>query len=194
MRRPPSHSRTLRGFTLFEALLAVAFTAMAGAALLSSLSGAVQASTDSLLGFVARGLAEQLMDEIASSRYPQSTNTTPSGSGRTGFDDIDDYSGWTAKPPVDRQGRTLGTWGLNASTQFTDRHATLRPDATFLNRFRHTVVVERVQQDTGTAWTVVSTHTNHRRVTVRIQYTDDLGQTRTMFELTRIFGYVPVAP
>ncbi len=185
---------TRNGFSMVEAVIAVSITTLAGGALLASLGGAVHSSTDAMQASVARGLAEQLIDEIASTRFPPETNSTPSGAGRSGFDDIDDFASWSSSPPVDRQGTSLGADGLDDSGLPAARPTGLQPDLSFMARFTRAVVVERVDPDTGSGWNVVSQHTNFRRVTVSVTYTDAQSHTKTLAELTRIFSYVPVAP
>jgi type II secretory pathway pseudopilin PulG len=182
------------GYSLVEAMVAVTITAIAGGALLASLGGAVRSSTESTRAAVARGIAEQLMEEIAATRFPAATNTTPSGSTRANFDDIDDYDGWSASPPVDRYGHILGTDGRQLSGALIERPDDLQPDGNFVAGFSHTVSVERVTPDTGTGWNVVSQHTDFRRVTVTVTYTDAQSHTQTLAELTRVFSYVPIAP
>ncbi len=66
-----------RGFTMIESLMAVAITTIAGAALLASVGSAVQSTSETTRNLVAQGLAEQLLDEIAASRFPTDTTTAP---------------------------------------------------------------------------------------------------------------------
>ncbi len=203
-----------RGFSMVEALVAVSVTTIAGAALLTSIGAAVRSSTDATHAAVARGLAEQLMDEIAASRFPDSTTTTLSSAitrtplsatylwgsrmTREAFDDIDDYDGWTRRPPVDRQGHRIGTEGALIQGGRRKWHYPrlfhMRPDGRFLQSFTREVQVERIRPDTGSDWTVVSRATDYRRVTVRVKYTDAESHTTTLAEISRIFSYVPAAP
>jgi type II secretory pathway pseudopilin PulG len=187
-------ARRRAGFSMVEALAAIAITTVAGGALLVSIAGSVQSSTQVTQSAVARGLAEQLMEEIAATRFPASTNTTPSGSSRVNFNDIDDYHNWTVRPPQDRQGRQIGLEGYSSTGGASTRLPEMRPDSGFLSGLTHAVVVERVQPDSGTGWTVVTSHTNYRRVTVRVAYTNPQSQTVTLASITRIFSYVPITP
>lgn len=182
------------GFSMFESVVAVSVATVAGAALLSSLGAAIRSSSDAALATIARGTAEQLMDEIASVRFPASSNSPPGGTTRESFDDIDDYAGWSASPPTSRTGQTLGTQGATVSGVIQNRASALLADTDFINSFTHEVLVERIQPDGGTGWTVTTSHTNHRRVTVLVKYTDGQANTRTLAEITRVFSYVPVAP
>jgi hypothetical protein len=179
---------------MVEALIAVTITTIGGAALLTSVGAAVQTSTDAVHRAVARGLAEQMIDEIAAQRFPAATNPTPAGTSRSSFDDIDDYDGWSARPPQDRQGLSMGTEGGTVSGAAVPRLDAMRPDLDLIGRFTRRVEVERIQPDSSSGWTVVSQHTNFRRVTVRVDYTDAQANTATLAEISRILTYVPFAP
>lgn len=184
---------------MIESLLAVAITSVAGAALLSSLGAAVQASTHALHTSVARGLADQLMDEIATVRYPNPGATVPPppsnpGTDRSDFDDLDDYHGWTAQPPRSRTGEILGEEGYTILGFSLPRLNQMRPDAKFLERLRRSVSVEAVEPDGSGGWTTVNTASKHRRVTVQVSYTDGQNNTAVYAELSRVFSYVPITP
>lgn len=186
--------RSRRGLSMVESLLAVTITAVAGGALLSSIGASVQSSSDTAHAAVARGLAAQLMDEMAAMRFPESTNSVPGGTGRENFDDLDDYAGYSMSPPVDRAGEPLGTdGGPMVLGSPGPRAAELQGDADFLAPFGQEVTVERVTPSGG-SWTVGPAHTNYRRVTVRITYTDARAVVTTLAETSRIFTYVPFAP
>ena len=188
------NARRRSGFSMVEALTAIAVTATAGGAVLVSLAGNVNSSTQLVQTALARGLAEQLMDEVAASRFPASSNTTPAGPGRTNFNDMDDYHNWSARPPQDRTARQIGLEGYTSIGAAATRLPEMQPNTQLLAGMTQLVTVERVQPDAGTGWTVISTHTNYRRVTVRINYTNPQSQTVTLASITRIFSYVPIAP
>lgn len=182
------------GFSMFESIVAVSVATVAGAALLTSLSAAIRSSGDAALTAQAYGLAEMLMDEIASVRFPESSNTPPAGITREFFDDIDDYAGWSASPPTYRLGGAVGTQGATIGGTVYSREVAMQPYSLALGNFRHEVVVERIEPDGGTGWNVVPQHTNHRRVTVLVKHTDAQANVSTLASITRIYSYVPVAP
>lgn len=182
------------GFSMFESIVAVSIATVAGAALLSSLTAAIRSSSDAALAAQAYGLAEQLMDEIASVKFPLESNTPPAGITRANFDDIDDYAGWSASPPTSRYGSVIGTEGATIGGTIYNRESALVPDPATVVNFSHEVVVERIEPDAGSGWDVVPDHTNHRRVTVLVKYTDAQLNVRTLASITRIFSYVPIAP
>lgn len=184
-----------RGITLMESLVAVTVTTMAGAAMLTSVGSAVQSSTYTMQVTVAQGLAQQLMDEIAGVRFPSATTTPPlNRTTRAGFDDVDDYDGWSATPPVDRHGHPLGREGDWNDGTYSVRPASLWANQPLLSRYTRTVRVERVVPDNGSGWTLTTQPTPYRRVTVRVLHTDALSDTRTLAEASRILAHVSPTP
>ncbi len=184
-----------RGITLIESLIAVSLTTLAGGALLTAVGSTIQISSDSLYTAMAQGMADQLMDEIASVKFPRSTETSwNQGSGRTAFDDLDDYNGWNASPPQTRDGFALGTERMSFGVSSMPRPNNFQPDPRLLNRFRQQVTVEKIVESSGNAWVVVTSPTSLRRVTVTISYTDARGQTRPLAVQSRVFSDVAVAP
>lgn len=186
---------------MVESLLAISITTIAGAALLTSIGAAVHASSNATDQMVARGLAAQLMDEIAAARFPAMTTTQTVGSvlpigqtTRDQFTDIDDYDGWSASPPVDRSGRPLGYEATAIDGTQISRPAAMRPDERFLKQFTREVVVERVMADSVSGWQVTTTETGYRRVTVRVVFSNGSASPAVLSKMIRIFSYVPAAP
>ena len=185
-----------RGITLVESLIAVSLTALAGGALLTTIGSTVQISTDSTYTVIAQGIADQLMDEVATVKFPRTTGATTlvSGLGRSAFDDLDDYNGWNASPPQTRDGMTLGTERMMFGSNSTQRPANFQADPRFVSRFRQQVTVEKIAEVAGNLWVVVTSATSLRRVTVTISYTDARNQTKVLAVQTRVFSDVAVAP
>src|ERR1700681_4324051 len=105
--KPQGRSRS--AFTLIEAVVSTAITAVAGSAILVGLSSALQTTNDVLDQSIAQGIADQLADEIAGKRYsaagagPYQTSLGPGATEAAGincslYDDIGDFNGYTAKP------------------------------------------------------------------------------------------------
>ena len=195
-RATPAVTALRRGFTLVESLIAVSLTTLAGGALLSTIGSTVQISTDSTYTVIAQGLADQLMDEVASVKFPRTTGaiTMVSGVGRAAFGNLDDYNGWNASPPQTRDGMTLGTERMTVGSTSAQRPTNFQPDPRFVSRFRQQVSVEKIAEDTGGAWVVVTSVTSLRRVTVTISYTDAQNKTKVLAVQTRVFSDVAVAP
>jgi prepilin-type N-terminal cleavage/methylation domain-containing protein len=193
-----------RGFTLVESVIAMTVLALAGGALLTSMVGAVNSCNDAVYRTVGRGLADQLMDEIAAAQFPTGVSSSPSSSSsvRSLFRTIDDYTGWKESPPQTKSGVILGMDqpSSSASTSmfmmgFTDseRPTAMRASSEFINRFSRTVIVERVQPAT-TGWTVVSQNTSYRRVTVQVSYSVGASSSQMVSEQMRVFAAVPPTP
>ena len=176
------------GITLVETVIAISLTTFAAGALLTSLTSTIQVGTDSFHTAIANGMADQLMDEIASVRFP-SANTTATGVGRTGFDDIDDYNGYSVSPPQARSGAVIGTEDGTGT-----RPAAFRPDPRLYSRYRQQVTVEKITESSGTSWNTVTTDSPLRRVTVTISYTNAQGTTTSLARQTRVFSNVAIAP
>lgn len=175
---------------MVESLMAMAVAAISGTALLTSIGTAIQSSTETLNTSLAQGLAEQLMDEVSATRFPAATNVPLSAkSARSVFDDMDDFNAYSRSPPEDRNGYAIGTEGPG-SLPPAMRALWMQPDASFFNGFSQQVLVERLLPN-GTGWTVVSQHTDYRRVTVTISATDPRGQTRDLAQVVRVFAYSP---
>lgn len=196
-------SAARRGFTYAESMIALAVLSLAGAALLNSVAGAVSSSNDSLYRTIGKGLAEQLLDEIAAAKFPNGTATTTSTMPfRSSFATIDDYAGWTESPPRTKSGEVLGSDnGATAAESYmflmtssgTSRAAELQAAPGFVNRFTRSVLVERVQPG-STGWTVETQHTPHRRVTVVVTYTAGNQPARTVAQASRVFSSVAPSP
>ncbi|GAB4140129.1 MAG: hypothetical protein Tsb009_09330 [Planctomycetaceae bacterium] len=187
-------SGTRHGITMVESLIAISVTAIAGGALLTSLSASIQASSHSADVLVARGLAEQLMDEISATRFPNETDLRTASIYRIDFNDLDDYHNWTSTPPVDRYGMKLGTEGVVRDEERLPRNDSLSVHASELSTFTRTATVEPVTPDGTGGWQVTSSATPTRRITVRVFTTDSRSQARLLAELTRIINHVPTSP
>lgn len=182
------------GFSLVEALIAVTLTTTAGAALLNIVFVSQRAVEENLRASVAAGMAEQLMQEIVQSPIPSGPSTmAPAGSPRSSFDDIDDYSGYVACPPLSRNGQTLGAEGSSADEVATARVAGMNAQLTWLATFQQEAIVEKVVPS-GTTWVATTAAGDYRRVTVRIRDVRDSNNPVVRAELVRIFAYVAPAP
>ena len=199
-----SSSAGRRGFTYIESMIALAILSLAGAALLNSVAAAVTSSNDSVYRSIGKGFAQQLIDEIAAAKFPNSTAITAmTTSYRSGFTTIDDYSGWTESPPRTKAGEVLGSDnGASATDSYMSqmmgystatRNSALQAAPGFVNRFTRSVLVERVQLGTN-GWTASMQQTSHRRVTVTVTYTASNQPARTVAQVTRVFSSVAPSP
>lgn len=191
-----------QGFTYIESMIALAVLSLSAVALLNSVAGAISASNDSVYRTIGKGLAEQLLDEIAAAKFPSGTATTPpTVPFRSSFSTIDDYAGWTESPPRTKAGEVLGADNgatateayMSMMTGSTSRAAELQAAPGFVNRFTRSVLVERVQPG-STDWTVQTQHTPHRRVTVSVTYTASNQPARMVGQASRVFSSVAPSP
>ena len=151
-----------RAFTYAESMIALAVLSLAGAALLTSVAGAVSSSNDSVYRSIGTGLVEQLLAEIAAAKFPSGTATVSGATlSRSSFATIDDYSEWTESPPRTKAGESLGSDnGATVAEAYqtmltgvgTSRATELQAAPGFVNRFTRSVLVECVQPG-STGWT-----------------------------------------
>lgn len=199
--RAARHTLARRAFTLVEALMATAVTAIAGSTLLIGISSSLRTTDDNMRATIAFGIAEQLMDEIAGSRYagagdgPYQVSLGPSlaeaaGGGRQLFDDIDDYHRFTAGPPQDPWGIPLG----RGQGDGTARHPNFQISDGYFDAWRREVEVYYVDEsDHSVRLSAVQT-SNFRAVEVRVYYTDSVAGEVLLADVRRVFSYFPVTP
>ena len=195
------HTLARRGFTLVEALMATAVTAIAGSTLLIGISSSLRTTDDNMRATIAFGLAEQLMDEIAGSRYagvgdgPYQVSLGPTlaeaaGGGRQLFDDIDDYHRFTAGPPQDPWGIPLG----RGQGDGTARNPNFQVTDGYFDAWRREVEVYYVDElDHSVRLSAVQT-SDFRAVEVRVYYTDPVAGEVLLADVRRVFSYFPVTP
>ncbi len=102
-----------RGFTLAEALVAVVIVGIACSAMMYSVGDALSTSSASVDASRSGLLAQDLMHEISAVAWADDElpdHWGPEGNEsdsktRAGYDDLDDYDGWTS-PPQTRTGLT----------------------------------------------------------------------------------------
>ncbi len=197
-RRRPHGCRS--GFTLVEAMVSTSIMVISGSALLLGVSSALQTTTYSLDQTIALGMAEQLMDEIAGTRYaypasefnqspalfgPDSTESL--GQGRERYDDLDDFHEFTAGPPQDLWGMPLGADDGEGDT----RHPDFQIPMTYFQYWRQEVRVYYVDDNNPAVEVVAAPWSNLRAVEVNIYYDDPIQGSRPLANLRRIFAYVP---
>lgn len=190
-----------RGFTLAEALVAIAVAAIAASALLLGTYASLQNAQEAWKRTVAAGMAQQLMDEIVGNRYcavasnPYETNLGRSsweaaGTGRERYNDIDDYNGIRTQPPTDLWGVRLGM----DNGQGGVRHPACQAPTGLFDRWRQEVDVYYVSETNPTQRLGPGQVSNMRAVEVRIMENDPQRGWRQLARLRRIVAYVPPPP
>lgn len=194
----PRSTARRRAFTLVEALVSTAITAVASAAVLLGIANSIDATDANLQQTLAIGMAQQLMDEIAAQRYmeaggdPYATTLGPDsgefvGPGRSQFDDIDDYNGYRCQPPTDRFGIALG----QDDGQGGVRSAGFQARGGYFSRWHQLVDVYYVDNANPSLALPAGSTSNYRAVRVMILVDDAVRGPLARAQLTRVFAYVP---
>jgi hypothetical protein len=182
-------------------MVAMSITAIAGTALLLGVASGLQTTSDALEQEIARGMAQQLMDEVLGARYmavgdsPYSTNLGRSayesqGSGRERYNDIDDYNGLQIQPPED-------VWGIELGSDDGEgdlRHPAFRAPAGFFDQWRQKIDVYYVSPANPDVRLSVGQVSDYRAVEVQIERIDPERGSRQLTRLRRVVAYVPPLP
>jgi Tfp pilus assembly protein PilV len=191
------YSKRASGFSLVEALVALTLIGLASSTLLLATASTVQSGADATAQTIARGIAEQVMDEILGQRYHE-----PNGAARgtlgpeTGesstpprtilFDDTDDYAGFTSSPLRDAWGIALGQGNGLGGLRATEFRL---PDSYFAD-WRVNVQVTYVDEDDPT--TDLSGFATSVVRAVRVQVTRNWnGTAQDLATIRRVIAYVP---
>jgi len=185
-----------RGFSLVEALVAITIAALAASALSLGLTSSLQTTEIARDELLARGVAEQLMDEIAGARYmtgsdPYQVPLGPSsweqgGVGRERFNDIDDYQLFVAAPPQGPEAAPLGRDDGSGG----ERHASFFAEGSFFDGWTQIVLVYYVDQDDPSQPLPLGQTSDFRAVEVRI-FDSSGSNARELVRLRRVFSYLP---
>jgi prepilin-type N-terminal cleavage/methylation domain-containing protein len=189
------------GFTLIEALAAIAVAAIAGSALLLGVTASIQNTDDAMRRTVAYGMAQQLIDEVVGGRYADlgngghdatigpSASEAATGTRQT-FDDCGDFNGYRSQPPKDLYGIALGA----DDGQGGLRNSNFRASAAFLQNWRQEVDVYYVSEtDLNTPLPSGQT-SDYRLVEVRIIYNDPKSGSMQLAKIRRVVTYVAPLP
>jgi len=185
-------------FTLVEALVATAITAIAASALLLGVTSSLQTTNEALEQAIASGLAQQLLDEVLGARYmeygcsPYDWNLRPgSAELATGtrelYDDVDDYNGVETQPPVDFWGVCLGT----DDGEGGQRHPNFQVSPGFFDHWRAEIDVYYVNPPDFVTPLPFGQVSDYRAVEVRVYYVDPDRGRRELTKLRRVVAYVP---
>lgn len=186
------------GFTLIEALVAIALAALAGSALLLGTSTSLKTTHDAQEQAIALAMAQQLMDEVMGTGYLNDSGSAyavtirpdsgeMAGSSRQLFDDIGDFNGYRCQPPKDSWGIELGkddgAGGL--------RNANFQVTPGMFDNWQQQVDVYYVSESDPMTRLSSGQTGDYRAVEVRIVYVDPSGPTRELAKLRRVVAYVP---
>ena len=189
--------RSSSGFTLIEAALAIALTALAGSAVLLGINTSLDATSEVVNQTIATGMAQQLIDEVVGMVYgapwsgayqtplgPNSWETA--GVGRERFNDIDDFTGVTTQPPKDLYGIAMGTENGQGGT----RPASFQATANYFSRWRQKVEVYYVNATDFSQRLSGNNTSDYRCVDVKIQYNDPVRGWLTLAHERRVVTFL----
>ena len=89
-------ARSVGGFTLVEALLAIVVLGVGLTGVLLAFSTVARHSADPVLRKQMMGIAQELLEEIALKPYLAAANSAPAGCARDTYNDIGDYHGYSS--------------------------------------------------------------------------------------------------
>jgi len=106
--------RTRRGFSMMEAVVCIALVGVALVAAMRTVGASARAQTITQRQAIGTMLAAELMAEIMAQAYAEPegltillTEVNDVAGNRSTYDDVDDYDGWSSKPPKDRGNNAL---------------------------------------------------------------------------------------
>ncbi len=113
--------------TLIESVIAMVILAGAFVSLMSAVTSSRAAQVTAAERAIGDVLAEDLMSEVLGQNYQEEGISILGidgleilGPGRSQYDDVDDYNGWTASPPQDQD------WSVIAGTEGYTRSVTVQ--------------------------------------------------------------------
>jgi type II secretory pathway pseudopilin PulG len=192
-------SRSIKAFSLIEALVALSITAMAGAVLLLATEGVLETTNDAVAQTIAQGMATQLIDEVLGTMHsepgvgPYQTSLGPNnyelaGDGRERFNDTDDFNGYLTQPPEDCWGKPLGRGNDSGGT----RHPAFYAPGHDFDAWRQRIAVYYVNPADPTQRLASNQTSDYRAVEVTIERVEPNGSIRPLAIQRRVFCYVPI--
>jgi len=192
--------RPSRGFSLVEAVIATSIVTLSSSVLLLGVESTFTTVDQSEEEMIADGLARQMLDEVQGKAWvdpdyrsdPYPTALTASAAelaatGRTLFDDSDDYNDYTMSPPIKLSGDVITTFtagGTAMPTSFMVRSG-------FASEWKISTRVTYVSEADTSVET--ETPTNYRAIICDVAHQDADGSWRTVCQRKRIMCYVPTS-
>lgn len=187
-------------FSLVEVLVSLTIIGLAGAALLLATESTTQTGNDALAATIARGIAEQILDDVLGQRYMaagESPTALPFGpeAGEVStpvktilFDDADDFHRLDQSPPLDPWGIALGQGNGTGGLRPED----FRLSAAYLANWRVTVAIHYVSESDPAVDLTGTATSGLRSATVTVSRTVN-GVTDTLAQMRRVFSHVPTS-
>lgn len=190
------------GFTLVEALVAISLIAMCGAALLLATDLALDSSTRAIDEKTARGLANQLIDEILGLPYVEKGEPASQALWQLGpelgeatwpvvrayYDDADDYRATFAQPPTDEFAIELGQGNERGGL----RHPDFRIRDNYFDNWQVFVITWHADEsDLSTNLYTGRSVSGFRAIEVYVRKVNADGTWQELTKVRRVVGYVP---
>lgn len=151
---PTPNSQRRRGLTLTEVVVSSVFVGMLIVAALNVTEIVLRMRLDAAEQNDAHLLAEELMTEILQAYY-KDPGAGSGGSGtRADFDDLDDYHGWSASPPQQKDGTPVPNAAGWRRSVAVDWVQPTDPNATSGSDFGLKRITVTVTGPTGRVWTL----------------------------------------
>jgi len=197
MDHPSLFQKHRGGFTLVEAVTAIAITAFAGAILLLGTSASQETTNDAMQRTIAYGMAQQLMDEVVGCQYmdlggnpyanpPGPSASEAAGGTRQNFNDIGDFNGYRCQPPTDLYGVALGA----DNGQGGQRNPAFQCGSGCFQNWRQEIDVTYVSNTNLTTALPAGQTSDYRAVEVRIMYNDPVRGPSQLAKIRRVVTYV----
>jgi len=126
----PRTDPTAAGFTLIEAVMSILIVGLMLVAALNTVGAAKLSQHKHHEAVLGPMLAEDLLAEILGQAYEEPVDTAGFGlegedpTSRATWDDVDDYHGWSATPPVNRDGSEVAGaegWTRKVSVRWVEQ-------------------------------------------------------------------------
>ncbi len=119
-----------RAFTIVEAMLSTIIVAVMFVAALNTVGASRLTQHRTALASRGQLLAQSLLSEILRQSYQEPTDTPAFGretgelaTSRANYDDVDDYQGWAASPPQNKDGTVVtnaANWKQKVTVEWVD--------------------------------------------------------------------------
>lgn len=199
MTRAAHRSASSGGFTLVEAMVAITLIALAGSALLLATQTSMDSSDLAFEQSLARGIANQIVDEVMGRRYgaagaspyqyPLSAGSheTSTPQKRILFDDSDDFNNYASRPLRDPWAVELGQGdGAGGS-----RHENFQVRDDYFDNWEVAISVRYANANDLSQNLTGSNTSGYRALEVTVRKHNDDGSVRRLATVRRVYGYFP---